>query len=79
MAGDLVAARLLIGLGFRSLSMVPVSILPMKELVRSIDLKECRHLALAVLKKETAWEVRNYLLEAAEAETPAEAQQRRTD
>jgi len=71
MGGDLVAARLLIGLGFRTLSMVPVSILPMKELVRSVDLKECRHLALGALRKETAWEVRNYLLEAAEAETAA--------
>ncbi len=69
LAGDLVAARLLLGLGYRHLSMVPAGILPMKELIRSVDLKECRRLALAALKMDTAWEIRNMLTEAAGLET----------
>jgi len=58
MAGDLTAVRLLAGMGFRELSMAPASVLPLKEVIRSISLKECRALAVEALKKETAWEVR---------------------
>jgi signal transduction protein with GAF and PtsI domain len=68
MAGDIVAARLLIGMGYRYLSMVPASIPPMKELIRSVDLKECRRLALAAARMDTAWEIRNMLSEAAGVE-----------
>jgi phosphotransferase system enzyme I (PtsI) len=63
-AGDPIAAKLLVGMGFRELSMAPASILPMKEIVRDLDMQDCRKLALEALKKETAWEVRS-LLEAA--------------
>jgi phosphotransferase system enzyme I (PtsI) len=72
LAGDLKAARLLLGLGFRQLSMAPASILPMKELIRSLDLKQCRLLALEVLRKQTTWEVHSLLdaAEGAEARPP---------
>lgn len=60
-AGDPLAARLLLGMGFRQLSMAPAFILPIKELVRTIDLNECRVLALEALKRETAWEIRGLL------------------
>lgn len=72
MAGDPVAARLLIGMGYRSLSMAPPSILQIKEAIRSTALKECRRLAHGALKRETAWEVRSFLDEQS-CEPPADA------
>ena len=60
-AGDVAAARLLVGIGFRELSMVPASLLPMKQAIRSLDMAECRKLALEALKKQTAWEIRSLL------------------
>jgi phosphoenolpyruvate-protein kinase (PTS system EI component) len=56
-------------MGFRQLSMTPAFVLPIKELIRSFDLKSCRSLAVEALKKETAWEVRG-LLDAVEAAPP---------
>jgi phosphotransferase system enzyme I (PtsI) len=41
-AGEPTAVKLLLGLGFRHLSMAPASILAIKEMVRKSDLKECR-------------------------------------
>ncbi len=61
MAGDPLAAPLLIGMGYRSLSMAPASILQIKDIIRSSSLKECRRIAHDALKKETAWEVRSLL------------------
>jgi len=63
MAGDPMAARLLIGMGYRRLSMAPASILRIKEAVRNVQLKECRQIAHEALRKETAWEVRTFLEE----------------
>jgi len=69
LAGDPQATRLLVGMGFRQLSMTPAFVLPIKELIRSFDLKNCRSLAVDALKKETAWEVRG-LLDAVESAPP---------
>lgn len=74
MGGDPLAARLLIGIGFRSLSMTPASILPMKEMIRSTEIKECRRLARAAFKKQTAWGVRS-LLDTGENGDPADKDQ----
>ncbi len=66
-AGDPIACRVLVGMGYRSLSMAPAAIPQIKETVRGSDLKECRRLASGAFKKETAWEVRSFL-EAASAD-----------
>jgi phosphotransferase system enzyme I (PtsI) len=68
--GDPLAARLLVGLGFRSLSMTPASILGMKEMILGTKLAQCQKLAREAFEKETAWEVRT-LLEEAVAAAPA--------
>ncbi|MCD6405291.1 MAG: phosphoenolpyruvate--protein phosphotransferase, partial [Planctomycetes bacterium] len=78
MGGDPLAAKLLVGMGFRSLSMTPASILPMKEMIRGIEIKECRRLARAAFKKETAWGVRSLLDTDENAENPEEQKQPRS-
>lgn len=70
MAGDPQVAKVLLGMGFRSLSMAPAAILPLKEMVRGGDLQQCRRMALAALKKETAWEVRTLMQTESSGEKP---------
>jgi len=73
MAADPLAARILVGMGYRQLSMAPASILAIKQMVRSSALRDLRRLALAAVRKETTWEVRSFLEnELPEEETPTE-------
>lgn len=50
MAGKPLDAMALIGLGFRTLSMSPPSVGPVKTMLRSLDVGELRHYLLGVLK-----------------------------
>lgn len=52
---------LLVGLGFDELSMAPQAILEAKEKICSLSYKECRKIALNVLKAKTGEEVRKIL------------------
>lgn len=52
MAGDVSAAALLIGLGLDELSMDPSSVLPVREVIRSITMEEARSLAQQTLSLE---------------------------
>jgi phosphotransferase system enzyme I (PtsI) len=63
MAGDPLAALVLIGMGIDELSMGPGVLLEMKKLIRSISFEEARQCADAVLKLTTADEIGGYLRE----------------
>jgi len=61
LAGDPVAAPILVGLGVDELSMSPGSIPRVKDLLRKIDYKTAQHWAEQALKEESASGVRNML------------------
>lgn len=63
MAGRPTCMLPLIGLGLRRASMSPAFVPAVKELVRSISIADARKVARAVLRMETAEEVRTYLNE----------------
>jgi len=57
-AGDHYFTPLLLGFGFRELSMAPVFIAPVKLMVRSFDMDECRALTQQALAMESASAIR---------------------
>jgi len=61
MAGDPLAAPLLLGLGLDEWSMEASSISPMKKLLAELDLQECRELAERILRLDTPQAVRQSL------------------
>ncbi len=61
MAGDPFYAELLIGLGFRKLSMSPYFLPEVKRVVRAVDLREAQELAECVLSRPTSADVRRLL------------------
>ena len=54
MAGDLAIVPVLIGLGIDELSMSPMSILPVRKVVRSSERKELEHLAIQAIALSTS-------------------------
>ena len=56
-------AVLLLGMGFRQLSMNPLSIPPIRKVLREVPLEACRQIAGEVLMSATAYEVHKYLTE----------------
>jgi len=70
-AGDPLAAPLLLGLGVTELSMAPAAIPAVKESVRQTDLAAGRRLAREALAAGSAAEVRTLLAARAGASTPA--------
>ncbi len=63
MASDPLSIMILLGLGYRTLSMTPSSIPVVKHLIRSISIKEAQELANAALKKKTTAEIEELVLE----------------
>lgn len=62
-ASDPLYIMILLGLGYRTLSMTPTSIPVVKHLIRSISMKEAKELAIAALKRKTTAEVEELVLE----------------
>ncbi|MDZ7384675.1 MAG: phosphoenolpyruvate--protein phosphotransferase [candidate division KSB1 bacterium] len=62
MAGDLLYTELLVGLGFRKLSMSPHFIPEVKRVVRSVVLGEAQDLAACALSRATSAEIRRLLM-----------------
>lgn len=58
LAGDPLAAAILIGLGIRELSMAPSAIAAMKQTIRKLDLTACRAAAAEALNQDSAQAVR---------------------
>jgi phosphotransferase system enzyme I (PtsI) len=63
MSGDPIYTMLLLGLGFRQLSLSPHNIPEIKKIIRSITIEEANHVAQEALRMETARDVNNYLRE----------------
>jgi phosphotransferase system enzyme I (PtsI) len=61
MAGEALYTRLLVGLGFRTLSLVPSQIPLVKRIVRSADLEDCERLARKVGSFDSDRQVLSYL------------------
>ncbi len=61
MASDPLATMVLVGMGLDELSVSPVSLLVIKEIIRRVEYAECENLADRVLSYTTADEVENYL------------------
>ena len=62
-ASDPLYIMILLGLGYRTLSMTPTSIPVVKHLIRSISMKEAKELAIAALNRKTTAEVEELVLE----------------
>lgn len=69
MAGDCVLLPLLLGMGLTSYSMSAVRIPRAKEILRSIDVKQCQSLRDSCLQKATATEIKETLLAFAQEHT----------
>ena len=61
MAGEPEYVMLLLGLGYRSLSMTPPAIPEVKKIIRSVSLTQCRRVARRASNFESDREVFNYL------------------
>ena len=61
MAGNPAYTQLLLGLGFRSLSVTPMEILEIKNAIRSTSIQEAEALAKRVLKMDTVREIKECL------------------
>lgn len=63
MAGDPLHAIMLLGLGLEIFSMNPSSIPVVKNVIRSVKHRDCKRIAEAALKKATAQEIEEFLIE----------------
>jgi len=61
MAGDIVYAMLLVGLGLRHLSMAPTAIVDIKKLVRTITYKDAKRVAERAMRMDAAAEIEAFL------------------
>ncbi len=70
MCGDPLYTMLLIGLGIRSMSAPPHSLLEIKQVVRSVTVEECREVARRVFQMENARDIEVYLRQVARQKVP---------
>jgi len=64
-ASDPEFIMLLLGMGVRTLSLAPPMIPEIKQIVRSVTLRECNHLARKVATMDSQRQIKNYLRDAA--------------
>lgn len=70
MAGDPLYAIMLLGLGLEIFSMNPSSIPVIKNVIRSLKYKDCKRIAEAALKKKTAQEIEEFVIESVAMRIP---------
>lgn len=70
MAGDPLYAIMLLGLGLEVFSMNPSSIPIIKNVIRSLKYKDCKRIAEAALKKKTAQEIEEFVIESVAMRIP---------
>lgn len=61
MAGDIISAPVLLGLGLDELSMSPSAILPLRQLIRGLNYRETQKLAVSALALGSQEEVKNLM------------------
>jgi phosphotransferase system enzyme I (PtsI) len=64
-ASDPEFIMLILGMGVRTLSLAPPMIPEIKQIVRSVTLRECNHLARKVATMDSQRQIKNYLRDAA--------------
>jgi phosphotransferase system enzyme I (PtsI) len=64
-AGDPEFIMLLIGMGVRTLSLAPPMIPEIKQIIRSVTVRECNHLARQVATMDSQRQIKNFLRDAA--------------
>jgi phosphoenolpyruvate-protein kinase (PTS system EI component) len=67
LASDPLGARILVGLGIREISVVPAAIGAIKASLRSVTLEQCRSLAHAALRADSAASVRHLAAQSTQA------------
>ena len=64
-ASDPEYIMLLLGMGFRTLSLAPPMIPEIKQIIRSVTIEECNHLARKVATMDSQRQIKNYIRNAA--------------
>jgi phosphotransferase system enzyme I (PtsI) len=64
-ASDPEYIMLLLGMGVRNLSLAPPMIPEIKQVIRSVTIEECNHLARRVATMDSQRQIKNYLRDAA--------------
>jgi len=71
-AGEIEYAMLLLGLGLRSLSMVPAAIPDIKRIIRTVDIEQCERIARKVGSFDSERQVLNYIRDETRKRIPDE-------
>ncbi|MEC7500668.1 MAG: phosphoenolpyruvate--protein phosphotransferase [Planctomycetota bacterium] len=70
MSGNILYTMLLLGFGLRRFSVPPASILEIKKVISSVNIKQCQRLARRAMSMEHSQEIRNYLKEELRKQVP---------
>lgn len=70
MSGNILYTMLLLGFGLRRFSVPPASILEIKKVISSVNIKQCQRIARRAMSMEHSQEIRNYLKEELRKQVP---------
>ncbi|MEC8338127.1 MAG: phosphoenolpyruvate--protein phosphotransferase [Planctomycetota bacterium] len=70
MSGNILYTMLLLGFGLKRFSVPPASILEIKKVISSVNIKQCQRLARRAMSMEHSQEIRNYLKEELRKQVP---------
>ena len=70
MSGNILYTMLLLGFGLRHFSVPPASLLEIKKVISSVNIKQCQRIARRVVSMEHAQDIRNYLKEELRKQVP---------
>ena len=70
MSGNILYTMLLLGFGLRHFSVPPASLLEIKKVISSVNIKQCQRVARRVMTMEHAQDIRNYLKEELRKQVP---------
>jgi len=70
MSGNILYTMLLLGFGLRHFSVPPASLLEIKKVISSANIKQCQRIARRVMPMEHAQDIRNYLKEELRKQVP---------
>ena len=70
MSGNILYTMLLLGFGLRHFSVPPASILEIKKVISSVNIKQCQRIARRAMSMEHSQEIRNYLKEELRKQVP---------